>query len=178
MEETDMTNFEMVERLRANVNVSYEEAKAALEASDWDLLEAMVLLEKEGKVDSGSAASYTTREDAHAGCDRDAERFKAVMGRVGEKLKKGVDYLMRNTFEISRKDKVMLSLPVLVLLVFLLLRMWPVLIVLIVGLFFGFRYAFRGPDLGKKPINDAMDKAAGVAENIKAEVKQDRDESN
>ena len=41
-----MTNYEMVELLRQKANVSYEEAKAALEASDWDLLDAIVLLER------------------------------------------------------------------------------------------------------------------------------------
>ena len=49
-----MTNFEMVEILRDKANVSYEEAKAALENSNWDLLDAMLLLEKEGKVNPGS----------------------------------------------------------------------------------------------------------------------------
>ena len=37
-----MTNLEMVETLREKANVSYEEAKAALEASNWDLLDAIL----------------------------------------------------------------------------------------------------------------------------------------
>ena len=45
-----MDHFEMVEKLRTKANVTYEEAKAALEASDWDILDALVLLESEGKV--------------------------------------------------------------------------------------------------------------------------------
>ena len=36
-----MESFEKVEKLRQRANVSYEEAKAALEASGWDLLDAM-----------------------------------------------------------------------------------------------------------------------------------------
>ena len=58
-----MDHFEMVEKLRAKANVSYEEAKAALEASDWDMLDALVLLENEGKVkDAPEAKEYTTQE--------------------------------------------------------------------------------------------------------------------
>ena len=58
-----MDHFEMVEKLRTKANVSYEEAKAALEASDWDILDALVLLESEGKVNNGEAkAEYTTQE--------------------------------------------------------------------------------------------------------------------
>ena len=45
-----MDNFEKVEKLRQHANVSYEEAKEALERSDWDILDAMIYLEKTGKV--------------------------------------------------------------------------------------------------------------------------------
>lgn len=44
-----MEQLEKVEKLRERADVSYEEAKEALEACDWDLLDAMVWLEKEGK---------------------------------------------------------------------------------------------------------------------------------
>ena len=57
-----MTNFEMVEMLRQKANVSYEEAKAALEQANWDLLDAMVLLEKDGKVIE-NGGSYSTRPE-------------------------------------------------------------------------------------------------------------------
>ena len=44
-----MEMIEKVERLREKAEVTYEEAKAALEQSDGDLLDAMVLLERQGK---------------------------------------------------------------------------------------------------------------------------------
>ena len=59
-----MTNYEMVELLRQKANVSYEEAKAALEASDWDLLDAIVLLEREGKVPENDARFSTRAADS------------------------------------------------------------------------------------------------------------------
>ena len=45
-----MNEYEKVEKLREKANVSYEEAKAALEKCNWDLLDAIVLLEREGKI--------------------------------------------------------------------------------------------------------------------------------
>ena len=39
-----MEHLEKVEKLRERANVSYEDAKEALEASEWDLLDAMVYL--------------------------------------------------------------------------------------------------------------------------------------
>lgn len=40
-----MDNFEKVEKLREKANVSYEEAKQALENCNWDILDAMIYLE-------------------------------------------------------------------------------------------------------------------------------------
>ena len=45
-----MDNLEKVEKLREKTGVSYEEAKAALEATNYDVLDAIIYLEKNGKV--------------------------------------------------------------------------------------------------------------------------------
>ena len=60
-----MDQLEKVDKLRERANVSYEEAKEALEASNWDLLDAMVYLEKHGKAEppeqeTASSASQET----------------------------------------------------------------------------------------------------------------------
>ena len=44
-----MDNFEKVERLVEKANVSFEDAKAALDEANGDLLDAMIILEKRGK---------------------------------------------------------------------------------------------------------------------------------
>ena len=43
--------LEQVEQLRAHAAVSYEEARRALEACDGDLLDALILLERECHMD-------------------------------------------------------------------------------------------------------------------------------
>ena len=55
-----MDNLEKVEKLRERANVTYEEAKEALENNDWDLLDAMVALEKEGKTVKPEQTAYST----------------------------------------------------------------------------------------------------------------------
>lgn len=42
-----MENLEKIDLLRNRMNVSYEEAKVALESSNWDVIEALIHLEKE-----------------------------------------------------------------------------------------------------------------------------------
>ena len=55
-----MDNLEKVEKLREKTGVSYEEAKAALEATNYDVLDAIIYLEKNGKVKAPEVTSYTT----------------------------------------------------------------------------------------------------------------------
>lgn len=55
--------LEQVEQLRAHAAVSYEEARRALEACDGDLLDALILLEREGRIPPGGGrgAFFTTQ---------------------------------------------------------------------------------------------------------------------
>ena len=61
-----MDNLEKVERLREKADVTYDEAKRALEACNWDMLDAMIYLEALGKVkktsDSGVYSSKVEEE--------------------------------------------------------------------------------------------------------------------
>ena len=82
-----MDHFEMVEKLRAKANVSYEEAKAALEASDWDMLDALVLLENEGKVkDAPEAKEYTTQEKKEYNWNTGSGEVKVTFSSALSKL--------------------------------------------------------------------------------------------
>ena len=163
-----MDHFEMVEKLRQKANVSYEEAKAALEASDWDILDALVLLESEGKVKGEEAApEYTTQEKPLETAKQDRHDWKTGLGKVWEVVKKLFQKGNANQFIITRKDKEVTSMPITVM-VLLLILLWPVsAIALFVALFFGVRYSFRGPDINGKVndvMNSAMDKAAAAVE--------------
>ncbi|MGM9974626.1 MAG: ubiquitin, partial [Clostridiaceae bacterium] len=40
-----MDKINLVDKLRTKANISYEEAKVALENNNWDILDAMVYLE-------------------------------------------------------------------------------------------------------------------------------------
>ena len=55
-----MEMMEKVERLREKANVSYEEAKDALEQANGDLLDAIVLLERQGKVKGPAQSTFST----------------------------------------------------------------------------------------------------------------------
>ena len=42
-----MDNLEKIDIIRNRMNTNYEEARQALESSNWDIIQALVMLEKE-----------------------------------------------------------------------------------------------------------------------------------
>ena len=159
-----MDHYEMVENLRAKANVTYEEAKDALETSDWDILDALVLLEGEGKVNQ-TVPQFTTKEKG-----RPSTRSSEVKGSLSKLcawIRKMFTLGNKNQFVINRKGNELVAMPITVM-ALLTVLVWPFsLIVLFVGLFLGTRYSFRGPDISACVFNfvsKAQDKTAMAAE--------------
>ena len=175
-----MDHFEMVEKLRAKANVSYEEAKAALEKSDWDMLDALVLLENEGKVkDAPEAKEYTTQEKKEVNWNTKnvdvKDTFSSALSKLWAWVKKLFQKGNGNQFVITRRGEELVSMPITVL-ILLLICFWPFsLVILFVGLFLGARYSFRGPDINGR-VNDFMGKAQDKAASA-VEVHMEKNES-
>lgn len=182
-----MEHMEKVEKLREKANVSYEEAKAALEACDWDILDAIVKLEAEGKVKNDNTSQFSTKgsssEDEPKSPQEIVESYQNYHNEQQKKGKgifrsfcSGVKYVLKkscdNKFIVKRHGTVILDIPVLLLVLLMLAFFWALLIIMAVGLFFGFSYNFSGPDLGRDDINNAMEKASEAAENLKTEINE------
>ena len=181
-----MSTIEQVEKLKEKANVTYEEAKAALEAASGDMLDAIIYLEKQGKVNApkqgGSfttSASASAKDEASQGKKekkenyQDGETFSSLVGRFLRWCRKVIYKGNVHMFEVRRQGEVMVSIPLTVLALLLLFAFWIVVPLIVVGLFFGCRYFFRGPDLEKTGLNKVMDAAAEAAETIKKEVQED-----
>ena len=166
-----MEKMEKVEALRNKAGVTYEEAKAALEANNWDVLDAMIALEKEGKVKqtSSSKAEVLTGDVVTENGQKSSSEPKRrkFMNWIKDILRKA----NRNAFEVSKDGKIILTVPVLVFVIVLLFAFHIVIPLMIIGLFFSIKYHFSGPDVHSVDvdINAAMDSASRTAENLKDE---------
>ena len=177
-----MTNYEMVELLRQKANVSYEEAKAALEAANWDLLDAIVLLEREGKVPENDArfstkAEEEKKEESKKKKERDGA-FRDGARTVGGIFRRMLNYGNRNCIVASRDGKEVISLPLTAFVLLLLIppiTIWLMLVLMIIGLFFGLRYSLRGDHPTNEKVNEYIHKAEDAAERVK-ESWQEKDE--
>lgn len=161
-----MDRFEMTEKLREKVNVSYEEAKAALEANNWDLLEAIIYLEGRGAPRTAPAA----REPQPQGEERKKEStMNENTNSFAQKLTNFFERLLekgqRNRLEVHAGGKILLSTPLIFVAVAILL-FWITIPAMIVGLFFGLRYRLTGPDMPGK-VNDVMNTVADKAEDLR-----------
>ena len=170
-----MDNFEKVEKLKEKANVSYEEAKQALENSNWDILDAMIYLEQNGKVKGPEQTSYTTQNEQRTiGVEPEPENrasFGDLLNRFGKWCVRWVEKGNRNSFCVEKQNREIFRVPITLLVVLLFFAFWVVLPLMIVGLFFNMHYHFAGPDIRSVDIdiNKAMDGAASAAESIKNE---------
>ena len=184
-----MERIEMVEKICAKANVTMEEAKAALEQNNWDLLDTMVQLERQGKMgDSKDGGAQTSTEwdysqnyeqvnptASRGESDGRKSSAKETLRKIGAKLAELLRKSLSNSFVVSGKDGELIRFPVLVLVLFALAAFWLTAILIIVGLFFNLRYSFHGEELGKDSINDTMGKATDFAQDLVREMKEEHD---
>ncbi len=169
-----MDNMEKVEKLRERANVTYEEAKAALEECNWDLLDAMVSLEKQGKVREPEQTSYSTSYEQQMNympvreTIEEKNRQKPREHRIGGVFRKFVRICRDNAFHVTRNGEDIIRVPVLVLVLILVFFWKAVVPLMIIALFFNVRYHFSGRD-DLKSANEFMDSAGDMADRVKAE---------
>lgn len=177
-----MENLEKVEKIRANTGVTYEDAKNALEACNYDILDAIVYLEKLGKIQKPQQESYKTNPDvftqeserftkARANYEEDCKRktFGDVVDTILDGCKKLLKKSIDTKFVVFHKDEVAGEMPVLVLIILMMAMFWVVVPLMIVGMFFDFRYNFKGVDKFTVDLNEVCDKASNACENFKKE---------
>lgn len=162
-----MEHFEMVERLQQKANVSYEEAKNALEHSDWDLLDALVYLESQGKVPKQEMDSFTTHEEKPQEKKAPEQDLRSVFTKIFDYIANLINKGNKMYLDIHRHGRLVLSVPLTVAVVLMLLFFWLLVWVMLVGFFFSLRYSFRGHPEAEKVVNKAMNKAADTAEGLK-----------
>lgn len=180
-----MTSLEQVEKLCTMANISYEEAKAALDAANGNLLDAVIYLEKQGKIQAPTGGGYYSSEKivdeiAESRDENSSEKyahnssgnnsFMAFLKKTWSFCLKMIRKGNTNSFEVLKVGEIKASFPVTVLAILLIFAFWVTLPLIIIGLFFGLRYRFTGPDFSNNTINDAINSAADAAENLKKSI--------
>ena len=180
--------MELVKKLAQKAQIEETEAESLLEKNNWDILDCMLELERAGRIPGSGHSSKEGNDSGYSTQDESGQEFQQVMvtasrtseESTGAKLKRILKKLVRksldNDFVVSRKEKEVLRVPVLVPIFMLVLWFWLTVALFCIGLLTGFRYSFRGRDLGTEEVNKTMDKMAECAEDIKVKVREFIDE--
>lgn len=145
-----MDHFEMTEKLCERAQVSYEEAKEALELNEWDMLEAIIFLEREKKLKPSEPSHDGRREQPET---RTKDKKKRVSGNLFETaanvLAKLIEKGNRNRLEVYREGKILFNIPLTIALILILSMFWIVIPALAIGWLAGCSYRLAGADLDK-----------------------------
>lgn len=158
-----MDHIEMVENLRQKADVSYSEAKDALERADWDMLEAMILLENEGKVEKNTTESSSEDKEGKynvvaATASVKNDHARKTMNDLKEFIARIFRTVCGNYLMVRRKGDLIVKMPLLLLAVLCLARFDVMVCALIAGLFIGCSYKIEGKDFnGDSKVNQVMD---------------------
>jgi len=142
-------NVELIDELRKRANVSYEEAKDALEKCNGDLVEALIYLEKQSKVKNNEDTGF----------------FAAIK----KLIKKG----NATKFIIRKKEDVILSLPATIVVIVTVVAPYVTLGALILALITGHRFKFKGKDGEPSKVNETLDKISNVVDDAKKKFNED-----
>lgn len=176
-----MERNEMIEILMAKVSVNKEEAIEALENCDWDLLDAIIYLERKGKVKNNetttiievqSESQKEEKKKGHKNYDEKCGGIGEIVGRVfrfiGKVLKKGNE----NYFEIRKENEKPIRISLTISVLLLIFLFIPSAILLVVGLFCGYKYSVVGAHINYEGVNDIFEKVSESADTIKKDFKE------
>lgn len=165
-----MTRLEMVEQIREKTGVTYDVAKETLEKSDWDMLDAIIALEKPDFTMARQMSTANTDE-------RKVVRRSATAGEVGAKITSVIKFILKAMskgetmrMEIYRKDEPIETISITALILLVLINWWIPAVLIVAGLFTGFKYKFTGTG---KLVNIIAAKTGEKAEEIKAKINEE-----
>ena len=169
-----MDNFEKVERLVEKANVSYKDAKEALDEANGDMLDAMIILENRGKVKGPEKQEYVSGPEQKSEYKDVSEAVKessktekgAAFKGVGGFFRRAFRYLVDNSLKLSRNGSLLVNIPLWAAALIILFTWEFIWIAIVISLFFGFRYAIEGKD-DSGTVNKVLNQASNIADDVK-----------
>jgi len=146
-------NLEQIDELRKRANVSYEDAKDALEKSDGNLIEALVYLEKQNKI--------KPEEKPSKGCNF----FKMVKNLI----KKGNE----TKLIIKKNDVVVLNICLTLVVVAIIVASPFVILALILALATNHKIRIKKKNDEDSQVNKIFDKMSVVVNKVTSKISEE-----
>ena len=174
-----MERNEMIKKLMEKAHVTYEESQEVLEKCNWDLLDAIIYLERSGKVENNDTTTIIEikeedqkKEDNNQKKDESYGGIGEVIGRIFKGLGRVIAKGNKNYFEIKKDNEKPIRISLTISILLILFFMPPTVILLIIGLFCGYKYSVGGPNMNCDGVNDVFEKVSESADTIKKDFKK------
>ena len=158
-----MDRLEQVEVIREKTGATYEEAKRALEATNWDMIDALLYIEALKKANGDNIVlpkKYTEPGRKNSSCAGAMNKFFAWCSKV---VKRSWDI----KFKIMNNGEDKITMPLLLLVLLMMCSFWITIPLMIVGMVCGLKYRFEGIDTVSVNLNDLSDKASSAIDDLK-----------
>ena len=179
-----MERNEMIKKLMEKAYVTNEEAQEVLEKCNWDLLDAIIYLERNGKVENNETTTIIEvkeeeqkKEDYSKKKDESYGGIGEVIGRIFKYLGKIISKGNKNYFEIKKDNEKPIRISLTISIILLILFMPPTVVLLIIGLFCGYKYSVGGPNMNCDGVNDVFENVSESADTIKKDFKKGYEEN-
>lgn len=179
-----MNEFEKVEKLRERASVTYEEAKDALNKANGDLLDAMVLLEQQGKATRPEVSTFRTTYEEQRGYEKveretEADPDKEAAKRFGSSLRRFLKVMFQkmknNALQMTNKEgEEVFRVPLWILALIILFFWQGIVVVLVILLFFGNKYKIVGKD-DMADANEFLNRVGNMADGVKEEFRKSKE---
>ena len=173
-----MERNEMIEVLMGKAHVTREEAEQILEGCNYDLLDAIVYLERRGKVENNETTTIieVKEEKKEKSKEKKNEENFGGIGEVVGRIFKFIGKIFRkgneNFFEIRKDNEKPIRISLTISILLLIFFMPPVLILLVIGLFCGYKYSLSGKKVNYEGVNNIFDEVSKSADTIKKDFKK------
>ncbi|AGF56717.1 hypothetical protein B0P06_005005 [Clostridium saccharoperbutylacetonicum] len=163
-----MEEHKLIERLTKETNISYEDAKIALEISNWDVLDAVICLEEKGKIQRPSSSIFYTNENKGNYNRNEITNIQQQENKQNWKKRehnfegffvkvcKLIDTCNNIFLEIRKENKTFLRIPITVILVLVVFAFWIFIPLYILGLFFDIDFSLSGQRIEINKINQVL----------------------
>lgn len=154
-----MDKEKAIERLMKKTNLSYDINKKALEEAEWDILDAILILEEKGEIPKPETTVYYTNRIYEEKADNEIIKvqYKKEEKKSFLEIICGlIDTLNNIFFKIVRNDQVLIKLPLTVVILLLFFTFWISVPLFIIGFFYDVEYSFVGRGAENKKINNFL----------------------
>ncbi|MBU5484275.1 DUF4342 domain-containing protein [Clostridium sp. MSJ-11] len=174
-----MEKLKLVDKLREKTNISYEEAKVALENSNWNILDALLYLEENGRVEKPSVSIFYTNEVRYS--EKIEESWKNEENKyetnnsfqgIFESICKYIDTGNNIFLEIKKEDRILFNIPLTVVVILSFFMFWIIIPLIVVGLFFDIKFYVYSKRVNTDKANKVLSDISEGVEIVKEKLKK------